>query len=165
MGRRPPGSPNEPAGPLGGARRAAPGPLAGHASAILFTGDEARPEWAGAHFFFGMERDIETMVAPVIEAAGLELVEVTFRREAGGKVLRLTVDRQDGVDLDTIAEASERVSRRLDVEGFDPGPYRLEVSSPGLERSLRRPADFVRRIGERIKVRAAEPGGEVAVLV
>lgn len=141
---------------MGGARRAAPGPLAGHASAILFTGDEARPEWAGAHFFFGMERDIETMVAPVIEAAGLELVEVTFRREAGGKVLRLTVDRQDGVDLDTIAQTSERVSRRLDVEGFDPGPYRLELSSPGVERRLRRPADFVRRVGQRVEVRIGD---------
>jgi ribosome maturation factor RimP len=112
-----------------------------------------------------MERDLERMVAPVVEAVGLDLVEVTFRREAGGKVLRITVDREGGVDLDTIADASERVSRRLDVEGFDPGPYRLEVSSPGLERPLRRPADFVRRIGERIKVRTAEPGGEAASLV
>src|SRR5918999_4839366 len=163
MGRRPPGSPNEPAGPLGGARRAAPGPLAGHASAILFTGDEARPEWAGAHFFFGMERDIETMVAPVIEAAGLELVEVTFRREAGGKVLRITVDREEGPDLEAIADASERVSRRLDVEGFDPGPYRLEVSSPGLERPLRRPDDFAKRFGEAAKGRTADPVDGVSV--
>jgi ribosome maturation factor RimP len=103
-----------------------------------------------------MEREIETMVAPVIEAAGLELVDVTFRREAGGKVLRLTVDREGGIDLDTIAETSERVSRRLDVEGFDPGPYRLELSSPGVERRLRRPADFARRVGQRVEVRMGD---------
>jgi ribosome maturation factor RimP len=106
-----------------------------------------------------MEREIERMVAPVIEAAGLELVDVTFRREAGGKILRLTVDRDGGVDLDTIAVTSEKVSRRLDVEGFDPGPYRLEMSSPGLERPLRRPGDFARRVGERVRVRADDDDG------
>jgi ribosome maturation factor RimP len=112
-----------------------------------------------------MEREIERMVAPVIEAAGLELVDVTFRREAGGKVLRLTVDRNGGVDLDTIAVTSEKVSRRLDVEGFDPGPYRLELSSPGVERPLRRPGDFARRVGERVQVRAEDDaGGETEVV-
>jgi ribosome maturation factor RimP len=112
-----------------------------------------------------MEREIERMVAPVLEAAGLELVDVTFRREAGGKVLRLTVDRDGGVDLDTIAVTSEKVSRRLDVEGFDPGPYRLELSSPGVERPLRRPGDFARRVGERVRVRAKDDaGGETEVV-
>jgi ribosome maturation factor RimP len=110
-----------------------------------------------------MERDLERMVAPVLEAAGLELVEVTFRREAGGKVLRITVDRENGADLDTIAAASERVSRRLDAEGFDPGPYRLEVTSPGLERPLRRPGDFARRVGETVTVRTLEPVDDVSV--
>jgi ribosome maturation factor RimP len=148
---------------LGGARRAAPGPLAGHERYTL-RGDEARPEWAGAHFFFGMEREIETMVAPVVEAAGLDLVDVTFRREAGEKVLRLTVDRQGGVDVDTIAETSERVSRRLDVEGFDPGPYRLELSSPGVERRLRRPADFARGVGQRVEVRIGDDPAVVGIV-
>jgi ribosome maturation factor RimP len=104
-----------------------------------------------------MERDVERMVAPVIQAAGLELVDVTFRREAGGKVLRVTVDRERGLDLDAMAEASERISRRLDVEGFDPGPYRLEVSSPGLERALRRPQDFARSVGRSVRLRTEEP--------
>jgi ribosome maturation factor RimP len=104
-----------------------------------------------------MERDVEEMVAPVIQAAGLDLVEVTFRREAGGKVLRITVDREEGVDLDALAVTSERVSRRLDVEGFDPGPYRLELSSPGLERALHRPGDFARQTGRMVKIRTEEP--------
>jgi ribosome maturation factor RimP len=97
--------------------------------------------------------DLERAVAPVVEAAGLELVEVTFRREAGRRVLRVTVDRDGGVDLDSIAGVSERISRRLDVEGFEPGPYALEVSSPGVERPLRRPEDFARRVGEKVRVR------------
>jgi ribosome maturation factor RimP len=101
--------------------------------------------------------DLEQMVAPAVEAAGLELVDVTFRREAGRRVLRVTVDRQGGVDLDTIAAASERVSRRLDVEGFDPGRYTLEVSSPGLERPLRRPEEFARRMGQKVRIKTGPP--------
>lgn len=97
------------------------------------------------------------MVRPVVEAAGLELVEVAFGREGGRRVLRVTVDRDGGVDLDTIAEASERISRRLDVEEFDPGPYELQVSSPGVERPLKDAADFARSIGERVRVRTTGP--------
>ena len=101
--------------------------------------------------------DAETLVRPVIEGAGLELVEVTFRRESGRRVLRVLVDRDGGVDLDTIAELAEKVSRRLDLEGFTPGPYALEVSSPGIERTLKRPQDFQRRVGERVRVKTTTP--------
>jgi ribosome maturation factor RimP len=101
--------------------------------------------------------DLERAVAPVVDAAGLELVDVTFRREAGRRVLRVTVDREGGVDLGAISEVSERISRRLDVEGFEPGPYALEVSSPGVERPLRRPADFARRVGEKVRVKTYRP--------
>ena len=100
--------------------------------------------------------DAEALVAPVIEAAGLELVEVIFSGESGRRVLRVTVDREGGVDLDTISATAEKVSRRLDLEGFAPGPYALEVSSPGIERPLRRPQDFQRRVGDRVKLRTTE---------
>ena len=102
--------------------------------------------------------DLETTIKPVVEQDGLELVEVFFGREGGQRVLRVTVDREGGLDLDAIAETSERISRRLDLVGFEPGPYRLEVSSPGLERPLRTPADFARRAGEMVKVRIAPRG-------
>jgi ribosome maturation factor RimP len=101
--------------------------------------------------------DLEAVVRPVVESEGLDLVDVSFGREAGRRILRVVVDREEGVDLDSIAAASERVSRRLDVEGFDPGPYALEVSSPGVERPLRRPDDFRRRIGERVRIRTTRP--------
>jgi ribosome maturation factor RimP len=101
--------------------------------------------------------DLEALVAPVVEAAGLDLVDVELRREGKRRVLRVTVDREGGLDLHTIAEVSERVSRRLDVEGFDPGPYALEVSSPGVERPLREPADFGRHVGQEVRVRTSEP--------
>jgi ribosome maturation factor RimP len=101
--------------------------------------------------------EAETVVRPVIEGAGLDLVEVAFRREGGRRVLRVVVDRDGGVDLDTIAELSEQVSRRLDLEGFSAGPYALEVSSPGIERPLRSRAEFRRAVGARVKVRTISP--------
>jgi len=106
--------------------------------------------------------EVEAMIRPVVEHAGMELVEVDFHREAGRRVLRVTVDRDPadgGLDLEVVARVSERISRRLDLEGFDPpgGPYTLEVSSPGVERRLRTPRDFERRIGARIRVRTREP--------
>jgi ribosome maturation factor RimP len=103
--------------------------------------------------------EVEAMVRPVVEAAGLELVEATFLRGKGRGVLRVTVDREDGVDLETIGEVSERVSRRLDLEGFDPGPYSLEVSSPGVERPLRDPRHFARALGARVKLKVREEQG------
>ena len=107
-----------------------------------------------------VERDVEALVAPVVERAGLEVWEVSFRREQGRRVLRVMVDRDGGVDLDTIAEVSERLSRRLDLEGFaGDRAYSLEVSSPGLERSLRSPRHFERSVGQRVRVKTAEPIG------
>jgi ribosome maturation factor RimP len=101
--------------------------------------------------------DVEAVVRPVVESSGLELVEVRFHREAGRRVLRVTVDREEALDLDAISTASEQISRRLDLEGFDPGTYSLEVSSPGVERPLRAPRDFERRVGQMVRVKTAAP--------
>jgi ribosome maturation factor RimP len=101
--------------------------------------------------------EAETLIRPVIEGSGFDLVDVAFRRESGRRILRVVVDREGGVDVDTIAELAEKVSRRLDVEGFAPGPYALEVSSPGIERSLRLPRDFERRVGDTVKVKTTTP--------
>ena len=111
----------------------------------------------------GRAVDAEALVRPVIEGAGLELVEVALLREAGRRILRVTVDRDGGVDLDTISELAEKVSRRLDLEGFvperRPGPYWLEVTSPGIERPLRRPEQFRRAIGRQVRVKTLVPLG------
>lgn len=99
--------------------------------------------------------DLEGLTRPTIEAAGLEFVEVAFLREGGRRVLRVTVDRDGGVDLDSIALVSERLARRLDLEGFASGPYDLQVSSPGLDRPLREPRDFARRVGALVRVKTS----------
>jgi ribosome maturation factor RimP len=101
--------------------------------------------------------DLDGLVRTVVEGAGLELVEVSFGSEQGRKVLSVSVDRDGGVDLESIADVNRRIARRLDLEGFDPGPYSLEVGSPGIERPLRSPEEFARRVGERVKVKTTRP--------
>ncbi len=110
------------------------------------------------------EKEVGDLVRPVVEAAGLELWEVSFGREGGRRILRVMVDRAGrdenvgGVDLDTIAATSQRLSRRLDLEGFEQDrPYELEVSSPGLERALREPRHFERSVGQQVRVKTVEP--------
>jgi ribosome maturation factor RimP len=94
----------------------------------------------------------------VVATAGLHLYEVSFAREGGRRTLRVTVDRQGGLDLDSIGQVSEQISRRLDLEGFAPGPYALEVSSPGLERPLRRAEHFAGALGQQVRVKVRRPG-------
>jgi ribosome maturation factor RimP len=116
------------------------------------------------------EKGVRDLVRPVVEAAGLELWDVSFGREGGRRILRVTVDRaggdeqaggdrkDGGVDLDTIAATAQRLSRRLDLEGFEQDrPYELEVSSPGLERALREPRHFERSVGQQVRVKTVEP--------
>lgn len=101
----------------------------------------------------------EAVVRPVVEGAGFELVEVVFGREGGRRVLRVTVDAETSLNLETLSSLSEKVSRRLDLEGFDPGSYALELSSAGIEHVLRTPGQYRRALGGRVEVRT-RPSGE-----
>lgn len=92
---------------------------------------------------------VRALVEPVLEAEGLELVDALF---AGG-ALQLFVDRPGGIDLEAISAVSTTVSRLLDEHDPVPGRYTLEVSSPGLERPLRRPEHFMRFVGTVVAVK------------
>lgn len=108
--------------------------------------------------------DAETLVRPVVEGAGFELFDVTFGGGSGGRpTLRVTVDRDGGLDLDTIAALSDKIARRLDLEDFGEGRYELEVSSPGIEHPLKTQAHFARAIGSRVKVKTDQPVDEARV--
>ena len=96
-------------------------------------------------------------LSPVVDALGLELVDV----ELSGATVRVTVDRDGGVDLDALADANRAVSRALDGLDPIPGRYTLEVSSPGLERRLRRREHFARAVGEWVSVRLLPGTGDV----
>jgi len=100
---------------------------------------------------------IEAVALPVLQEMGLELVEVQYRREQHGWVLRLTIDRQEGVSLDDCAAASREIGQLLDIEDFIDQAYNLEVSSPGLDRPLKSMADFQRFTGRKVKIKTIEP--------
>lgn len=98
---------------------------------------------------------VRELVEPVLEAQGLELVDALF----AGRSLQIYVDRPGGIDLDAISEVSTTVSALLDEHDPVPGHYTLEVSSPGLERPLRRPEHFRRFVGTTVAVKT-RPGTE-----
>ena len=100
---------------------------------------------------------VEAVALPVLEELGLELVEVQYRREQNGWILRLIIDKQEGVTLDDCAAVSRETSQLLDIEDFIDQAYNLEVSSPGLDRSLKNLADFERFVGRKAKVKILEP--------
>ncbi len=96
-----------------------------------------------------MTDDLVSVLEPVIHAAHLELVDVELR----SGVLLVTVDKEGGVDLDALSEATRAASLALDEADPIRGRYSLEVSSPGVERTLRTPAHFARAIGETVSVK------------
>ena len=105
---------------------------------------------------------IATAVEPVLAALGLGLYDVEATGPARSRTVRVTVDRDGGVDLDAIAAASEALSPILDydpaVQAACPGSYTLEVTSPGLERRLRTPAHFQRALGSTVSVKSRAGG-------
>lgn len=89
---------------------------------------------------------------PELKEQGIELVEVEYVRQGSSAILRFYIDCESGVTLDKCAEVSRFLSPLLDMSDFIYGHYMLEVSSPGIDRPVRKPEDFKRFIGERIKI-------------
>lgn len=90
---------------------------------------------------------------------GCELVHVEYVHQSGRWILRLYIDRPDGVDIDNCTAVSRQMSAVLDVEDFIPHAYHLEVSSPGLDRPLRKSEDYRRFAGEPVSIRTTTPVG------
>ncbi|HTP25335.1 MAG TPA: ribosome maturation factor RimP [Anaeromyxobacteraceae bacterium] len=97
------------------------------------------------------------LLEPIIAREGFELVEVEWVREGPSWVLRLFVDRPGGVSVDACQELSLVIGPVLDVEDFIEAAYNLEVSSPGLDRPLTKPAHFERYAGQRARIRTSRP--------
>ena len=133
-------------------------------------------QWARAHFLFelfpgrnqnhsvsgkslmaaGLDA-IRSIVERVASASGLEVVEVDLRGGGKARMLRVTIDKPGGVTHEDCANLSREVGTILDVEDAVPGgSYTLEVSSPGLDRPLLRPADYERFVGSLIKLTTRE---------
>ncbi|RMH03086.1 MAG: ribosome maturation factor RimP [Nitrospirae bacterium] len=100
---------------------------------------------------------IQAIAAPIVRALHLELVEVICQGRGSGLVVRVVVDKDGGISLGDCETVHHSLSRALDVADPIPHAYRLEVSSPGLDRPLRQRHDYERSLGKLVRVRLREP--------
>ena len=106
---------------------------------------------------------VRAAVEPAVDALGLAVYDVELLGGAGARTLRLTVTREGGVDLEAITAVTQAVSPLVDAADAVPGPYLLEVSSPGIERTLRRPEHFTGALGEHISIKYHTEAGPCRV--
>lgn len=135
----------------------------GPARACVYNRSVELYQWAKAHFFIGRMK--ESVLAKIVEiaervgaAAGLEIVDVELKGGGGARMLRIYIDKPEGVTHADCEKVSEEVGVLLDAEDVIPGAqYTLEVSSPGVERKLSKPRDFERFVGQKVKIALKEP--------
>ncbi|MFP5352252.1 MAG: ribosome maturation factor RimP [Actinomycetota bacterium] len=104
----------------------------------------------------GTLEEVRDLAEAVARRRSLLLWDVEMGGQPGRSVVRVFVDAEGGVDIDTVAEVSEEISRGLDLKDPIGGRYTLEVSSPGLERNLRLPKHFELSVGKRIVMKTKE---------
>lgn len=112
-------------------------------------------------FYFKMDSWVVERVwqiaEPLVTEYQMEIVDIDYRREGRGNVLRFYLDREEGgVTVDDLAQMSRRLGHLIEVQDFIPGRYLLEVSSPGVNRRLRQPGHFRRYVGKHVRVRTLE---------
>jgi ribosome maturation factor RimP len=104
----------------------------------------------------GALEEVRDLAEAVTRRRSLRLWDVEMGGRPGRAIVRVFVDAEDGVDLDTVAEVAEEISRGLDLRDPIPGRYTLEVSSPGLERSLKEPEHWRASAGKKVVVKTKE---------
>ena len=100
---------------------------------------------------------VVSLVGPVIEDEGYQLVDVTYRREPVGWVLRAYVDREGGITVGECARISRRIGDLIEAKNLIGQSYTLEVSSPGLDRPLKRDRDFNWALGKKVRLVKKHP--------
>lgn len=105
-----------------------------------------------------MSRDeLLKLLEPTVERLGYELSDLELKLGGRDGLVRIFIDKHDGIDVEDCEAVSRQVSAILDVEDPLPGNYTLEVSSPGLDRALTKPAHFKRFMGEDVRVKLRFP--------
>ncbi len=102
-------------------------------------------------------KQVSDLVEPILGEMGFELVDVQYLTKYGRWVLRLYIDTEGGVTIDDCARVSREIGDLIDVKDVIMHEYILEVSSPGLNRPLKKDTDFMWAQGKRVKVRMAKP--------
>jgi ribosome maturation factor RimP len=100
---------------------------------------------------------VTNLIEPVLVAEGLELVDVEYKKEGKSWTLRVFIDKEEGVTVEDCQKISRLTGDLIEVEEAIKTPFNLEVSSPGLNRSLKREKDFLRFKGKRIRVHSLSP--------
>lgn len=103
-----------------------------------------------------VETQVESLMTEILQDTSFELVDVEYVKERDW-YLRVFVDKAGGIDLDDCQNISERLSAKLDAADIIGGAYILEVSSPGIDRVLKKDKDFVREAGKRVDVTLYAP--------
>lgn len=119
--------------------------------------DMLKTEWVLPAAGRSVVTSIIQLTEPLCDAEGMELVHVEYQRESIGRVLRLYIDQPGGVTLDDCTRISRQLGDLLDVSIDDIGPYRLEISSPGIERPLGKKSDFERFKGKMTRLKTSKP--------
>lgn len=105
----------------------------------------------------GAKEKLEQIVEPAVEALDCELLGIEYVSQGRHSLIRIYIDKPEGVNVDDCARVSRQISAVLDVEDPIPGQYTLEVSSPGVERPLFKAEHFAKYVGETIQVRLTAP--------
>ena len=103
------------------------------------------------------EQRTEEILKPIAEAFGVEIYDVEFVKEAGEYYLRAYIDKEGGVNIGDCEAVSRRLSDELDIEDFIEEGYILEVSSPGLGRTLKKDRHLEKSIGEEVEIKTYKP--------
>lgn len=104
-----------------------------------------------------VEQKAADLLAPIVEEAGFELVDVEYVKEAGTWYLRGYIDKPGGITVNDCEAVSRIFSDRLDEKDFIEESYVMEISSPGLDRPLKKEKDFTRSMGKLVEVRTYRP--------
>ena len=99
----------------------------------------------------------EELLAPIVQANGVEIYDVEYVKEGADWYLRAYIDKPEGVDINDCENVSRALSDALDREDFIPDAYILEVSSPGLGRTLKKDKHLAKSIGEEVEIKLYKP--------
>lgn len=101
--------------------------------------------------------EVSRLAEPLLDEFGFEMVDVEFQFERGRWILRIFIDKHGGVTVDDCARVSRELGDLIDAENIIDYPHVLEISSPGLNRPLRKEGDFVRSIGKTVRLKMSRP--------
>lgn len=95
---------------------------------------------------------LKTIIQPILDIEQVELVDIIYRPESGGKVIRLLVDKEGGIKLAECIELNEKIGRVLDESNVVNEKFILEVASPGIDRMFKIKRDYERALGRIVRV-------------